>query len=111
MARLRARQEQRRQQGNPGTSATLAAASHLDFVGDRVFDPPLTGIYNGQLVKVHERGNTKGMSATLWISDSRGANQIVSLGQVIMLDANYIAPTNEQLDTLLDALQVEPAGK
>jgi len=109
MARLRARQEQRRLQGTT-TTGPAAASSHLDFVGDRVFDPPLTGIYNGQLVKVHERGNTKGMSATLWISDSRGANSIVSLGQVIMLDANYIAPTNEQLDTLLDALQVAPAA-
>jgi hypothetical protein len=110
MARLRQRQEQRRLQG-ANTSAPVAAASHLDFVSDRVFDPPLTGIYNGQIVKVHERGNTKGMSATLWISDSQGRNQIVSLGLVTMLDANYIAPTNEQLDTLLDALQVEPAGK
>ena len=110
MARLRQRQEARRAQG-ANTTGTLPAASHLDFVSDRVFDPPLTGIYNGQIVKVHERGNTKGMSATLWISDSQGRNQVVSLGQVIMLDANYIAPTNEQLDTLLDALQVEPAGK
>ena len=110
MARLRQRQAQRRLQGG-NTTSQLATASHLDFISDRVFDPPLTAIYQGQVVKVHERGNTQGMSATLWISDSQGRNQIVSLSQVIMLDANYIAPTNEQLDTLLDALQVEPAGK
>ncbi len=106
MARLRARQEQRRLQG--GTTTPTTGSSHLDFIGDRVFDPPLTGIYNGQLVKVHERGNTKGMSATLWISDQRGINSIVSLGQVTMLDGNYIAPTAEQFDLLLDGLQLEP---
>lgn len=109
MARLRQRQEQRRLSG--GGAATAPPASHLDFISDRVFDPPLTGIYNGQLVKVHERGNTTGMSATLWISDQRGINSIVSLGQVTMLDGNYIAPTAEQFDLLLDGLQLEPTPK
>ena len=110
MARLRARQAQRRLQGG-GTTAPPTTSSHLDFISDRVFDPPLTGIYNGQLVKVHERGNTTGMSATLWISDQRGINSIVSLGQVTMLDGNYIAPTAEQFDQLLETLQLEETPK
>jgi len=73
---------------------------HLEFKSDRIFNPPLLGLYRGRTVKVQERGNTEGMSSTFWITD-RGRSKIVSLDEVTLLDGNFIAPTVEQLSKIL----------
>lgn len=91
------------QTGNTGQ----ALREHLDFVSDRVFTPPAIGIYRGKFVKVQERGNTKGMSATWWITDELGQSKIVSLHDVTLMDVNYIAPTTSQMDQLLNGVQFD----
>jgi hypothetical protein len=89
------------QSGGPTTGSTR---QHLDFQSDQVFAPPLIGIYRGQVVAVHARGNTKGMSATFWITNQQSQNQIASLNEVQILAPSYMAPTTEQVDLLLQGV-------
>jgi len=102
---LRQRQQQRKRQMPTSTTTD----QHLDFVADESYNPPRLGILlsTGKPVTVAARGNTTGMSATWQIFDDQGTPRIVSLGDIRMLEPGLIAPTVEQLESILSHLKFQ----
>jgi hypothetical protein len=105
---LRSRQQQR---ASSRASQPAPKPDHLEFVSDRVYDPPLLGIQRstGLPVSILERGNTPGMSAT-WLTNSpTGIPQILTLADVRMTGSTcgLIPPQASQLEAVFEDVKFE----
>jgi hypothetical protein len=102
-----------RQQQRAGSRAiqTVPKAEHLEFVSDRVYDPPLLGIQRstGLPLAVIERGNTPGMSATWLVNLPTGIPQILTFADVRMTGSTcgLIPPPASQLEAVFEDVKFE----
>ena len=106
---MRSRQQQRA--GSRASQPASPKTDHLEFVSDRVYDPPLLGIQRstGLPVSILERGNTPGMSATWLTNLPTGIPQILTFADVRMTGSTcgLIPPPVTQLEAVFEDVKFE----
>jgi hypothetical protein len=105
------RQRQQSRQRSNTSRASAGMDEHLEFIGDRQYDPPLLGIQRstGLPLAVLERGNTAGKSATWLANTPTGIPMILSLAEVRLTGSTcgLIPPPASQLEAVFEDVKFD----